>query len=116
MCISTSGTLCRIFQKLNIILLQKFASQTGNNNNTSNKNNNGIKEDHAMSLILLFTVGNVRQVIELLSFVHKQVRSGKSINAALKAAKKDRKTIDRFRNIYYLHILNNDRLKQVSYL
>ena len=55
-------------------------------------------------------------MIELLSFVHEQVQSGKSINAALKVAKKDRKTIDRFRNIYYLCILNNDKLKQVSYL
>ena len=66
--------------------------------------------------MFIFTVGNVRQVIELLSFVHEQVQNGKSINAALKVAKKDRKTIDRFRNIYYLHVLNNDRLKQVGYL
>ena len=69
-----------------------------------------------MSLIFIFTVGNVRQVIELFSFVHEKVQSGKSINAALKVAKKDRKTIDRFRNIYYLYVLNNDRLKQVSCL
>ena len=49
-----------------------------------------------------------------MSFVHEKVLSGLTINAALKLAKKDRKTVDRFRNIYYLHILDSDSLKQVS--
>ena len=50
-----------------------------------------------------------------MSFVHEKVLSGMTINAALKLTKKDRKTVDRFRNIYYLHVLDSDRLKQVSY-
>ena len=49
-----------------------------------------------------------------MSFVHEKVLSGLTINAALKLTKKDRKTVDRFRNIYYLHVLDSDRLKQVS--
>ena len=49
-----------------------------------------------------------------MSFVHEKVQSGLTINAALKLTKKDRKTVDRFRNIYYLHVLDSDRLKQVS--
>ena len=61
-----------------------------------------------------FTVSNARQAIDLMSFVHEKVLSGLTINAALKLTKKDRKTVDRFRNIYYLHVLDCNRLKQVS--
>ena len=50
----------------------------------------------------------------MLTFVHKKVLSGMSINAALKTTNKDRKTVDRFRNIYYLHVLDSDRLEQVG--
>ena len=63
----------------------------------------------------IFLVANPRDVIELLTFVHEQVLEGKSTNAALKMAKKDRKTMDRFKNIYYLHVLNSDKLEQVSH-
>ena len=61
-----------------------------------------------------FAVGDTKQVIELFSFVHDQVQSGKTVNAALKVAKKDRKTIDRFKNIYYLHVQNSVTLRTVS--
>ena len=49
-----------------------------------------------------------------MTFVHKKVLSGMSVNAALKTTKKDRKTVDRFRNIYYLHVLDSDRFEQVG--
>ena len=67
-----------------------------------------------MHIYTIFIVSNARQAIELLKFIHEEVKQGKSVNAALKDAKKDRKSVDRFRNIYYLHSLDNDQLKEVS--
>ena len=63
--------------------------------------------------LFMISVSTPREAIELCTFVHKQVSSGRSVNAALKMTDKDRKTLDRFKHIYYLHIQNNDRLKQV---
>ena len=55
----------------------------------------------------------MRQAINLITFIHDQVKTGMSVNAALNLTDKDRKTVDRFQHIYYLHHLNSDRLKQV---
>ncbi|XP_067944786.1 uncharacterized protein [Watersipora subatra] len=39
---------------------------------------------------------------------------GKNINAALKLTDKDRKTIDRFKNIYYLYLTNEGKLNELN--
>ena len=65
---------------------------------------------------LFVLVTTTKQAIELLKFIHEQALTGLSINAALKIANKDRKTVDRFRNIYYLHILDNAKLEKVTHI
>ena len=67
-----------------------------------------------MLFIIVYIVSNTKEVIELCTFIHKQVLDGRSVNSALKMTDKDRKTLDRFKHIYYLQIQNNDRLKEVS--
>ena len=57
-----------------------------------------------------YAVSKPREVIELFTFVHELVLSGRSVSSALKLAHKDEKTLDRFKHIYYLHIQDNDRL------
>ncbi|XP_067945251.1 uncharacterized protein [Watersipora subatra] len=57
-------------------------------------------------------VSKVSDVLELFNFVHGHVVTGKNINAALKLTDKDRKTIDRFKNIYYLHLTNERKLSE----
>ena len=61
----------------------------------------------------VLSVANAQQAVELLTFVHRQMKAGKSVNAALRMAKKDRKTIDRFQHIYYLHYLDEEKLDEV---
>ena len=55
----------------------------------------------------------MRQAINLITFIHDHVKTGMSVNAALNLTDKDRKTVDRFQHIYYLHHMDSDRLKQV---
>ena len=61
----------------------------------------------------MFVVSNVSEVLELFMFVHGHVITGKNIHSALKLTDKDRKTIDRFKNIYYLHLTNEGKLSEV---
>ena len=64
-------------------------------------------------IFFYLAVASVRQAVNLITFIHEQVKTGMSVNAALNLTDKDRKTVDRFQHIYYLHHLNSDRLKQV---
>ncbi|XP_067950164.1 uncharacterized protein [Watersipora subatra] len=82
-----------------------LANETGGENAVSHEDDKAIQFGR---------VATATQAVQLLSFVHKHVASGKSINSALKMARKDRKTIDRFQHIYYLHHLNSGKLKQVE--
>ncbi|XP_067930686.1 uncharacterized protein [Watersipora subatra] len=59
-------------------------------------------------------VTSIKQVIELFTTVHEQVKSGRTINAALKEIGKDRKTIERFKNIYYLNLTSSNRLSELE--
>ncbi|XP_067944783.1 uncharacterized protein [Watersipora subatra] len=59
-------------------------------------------------------VAKVSDVLELFNFVHGHVITGKNINAALKLTDKDRKTIDRFKNIYYLYLTNEGKLCELD--
>ena len=58
----------------------------------------------------------MKQAIDFIAFIHEHVKTGMSVNAAINLTDKDRKTVDRFQHIYYLHHLNSDRLKQVHAL
>ncbi|KAF6025916.1 hypothetical protein EB796_015779 [Bugula neritina] len=55
------------------------------------------------------------QAIQLMEYVHNQLTSkrSKSIHDALKPTGKCRKTIDRFRYIYYLNVLDVDKLNEI---
>ncbi|KAF6022210.1 hypothetical protein EB796_019488 [Bugula neritina] len=55
------------------------------------------------------------QAIQLMEYVHKQLASkrAKSIHDALKPTGKCRKTIDRFRYIYYLSVLDKNKLVEI---
>ncbi|KAF6034061.1 hypothetical protein EB796_007631 [Bugula neritina] len=55
------------------------------------------------------------QAIQLMEYVHNQLTSkrAKSIHDALKPTGKCRKTIDRFRYIYYLNVLDVDKLNEI---
>ncbi|XP_067945400.1 ankyrin-2-like [Watersipora subatra] len=59
-------------------------------------------------------VSTTAQVIQLFTFVHERVIEGKTINAALKLTGKDRQTIERFKNIYYLHLTNATKLNELK--
>lgn len=62
-----------------------------------------------------FSVSTVKQVIALLNQIHSMKCEGLSVWAVLRKLQKDRKTIDRFKHIYYLQNLDAERLKQVCY-
>lgn len=51
-----------------------------------------------------------------MNFVHEELKVGRcrSVNQALQIVKKDRKTVDRFKHIYYLNATDPDLLKQVT--
>lgn len=53
----------------------------------------------------VFSVNTPGQAIKLMTAVHEMVRKGeaRSVAAALQQLKKTRKTVDRFKNLYYLH-------------
>lgn len=53
----------------------------------------------------VFPVNTPAQAIKLMSTVHEMVQKGnaRSVAAALHSVKKTRKTVDRFKNLYYLH-------------
>ncbi|KAF6022209.1 hypothetical protein EB796_019487 [Bugula neritina] len=55
------------------------------------------------------------QAIQLMEYVHNQLtgKRAKSIQDALKPTGKCRKTIDRFRYIYYLSVLDKDKLDEI---
>ena len=61
------------------------------------------------------SVSTPKQVIKLLDEVHILVKSGQcqSVRHALIQLKKDRKTIDRFKFIYYLHKTDPEKLTEV---
>lgn len=51
----------------------------------------------------------------LMNFVHEELKCGRcrSVSQALQIVKKDRKTVDRFKHIYYLNATEPEVLKQV---
>jgi len=66
---------------------------------------------------LFLAVQTPEQAIQLMEYVHKQLASkrAKSIHDALKPTGKCRKTIDRFRYIYYLSVLDKNKLVEVNF-
>lgn len=68
--------------------------------------------NHIISLI----VDTVKQAIQLCTTVYKMMRTGeaRSVAQALLKLNRSKKTLDRFRHIYYLHHLDKDELKTVS--
>jgi len=64
---------------------------------------------------MFLAVQTPQQAIQLMEYVHNQLTSkrAKSIHDALKSTGKCRKTIDRFRYIYYLSVLDKDKLDEV---
>jgi len=64
---------------------------------------------------VFLAVQTPEQAIQLMEYVHNQLTSkrAKSIHDALKPTGKCRKTIDRFRYIYYLSVLDKDKLDEV---
>ena len=67
-------------------------------------------------MVLLTLVSTPEQACRLITNVVNLVRTGESpiIKAALKTFGKDRKTVQRFRHIYYLNKINRALLEEVS--
>ena len=63
---------------------------------------------------IVYVVSDLKKVIEQFKLVHELARTGRSVESAIKLANSDRKTLGRFKHIYYLYIQNRSRLKQVS--
>ncbi len=57
---------------------------------------------------LISLVSTVKEVVQFLEAIHVMMVSGKvrSVNESLKVLKKDRKTVDRFKHIYYMYHAN----------
>lgn len=66
-------------------------------------------------MLVFFSVTTPKQALALLKEVARMVEDGEktSIHSAIKSMKKDRKTIDCFKNIYYLDAINPALLKEV---
>ena len=72
---------------------------------------------HLIHLLISYSVQTPQQAINLTNNVVARVRSGDSPNMrqALIHFRKDRKTLMRFRHIYYLSHINAALLNEVSY-
>lgn len=65
---------------------------------------------------LISLVSTVKEAVQFLEAIHVMMVSGKvrSVNESLKVLKKDRKTVDRFKHIYYMYHANKRKLDDVS--
>lgn len=60
-------------------------------------------------------VDNPDSAVNLCVWIHEAVKSGRerSVSQALKTTRKDRKSVRRFKNLYYLNVQNQDLYKEV---
>lgn len=61
------------------------------------------------------SVSTVEQVLEMFNAINAGSKKGMSINATLRNLKKDRKSLERFKHIYYLQVVDSDSFNKVSF-
>lgn len=91
------------------------ASKLFSRSETSYRVQLSLLSPHLVPNTFAVAVATVQQVVSMLDYIHQLVKDGKStsINAALKRLNKDRKTVDRFRHIYYMSVTDTEALDEV---
>ena len=67
-----------------------------------------------ISTLIYILVSSVKDAVDFCDKVHKEVNRGRSVNDALRGLHKDRKSLDRFKHIYYMKHCRPGKLKEVS--
>ena len=80
-------------------------------------------EDECLSYVKYYSVcnemivvGTPEQAVTLMRTLHEGIKGGKwrSVHEALKSIKKDRKTVDRFKHIYYMNEVDGEKFEKVN--